>query len=140
MTAAPTPWTARAAISSLMPGARAAAAEDAVKMVRPTRKSRRRPKRSPSEAPNIRMTAKVSVYAFTVHSRSDSAPPRSSRMEGSAVVTTRLSSAAMNPATLVMISAQAALAGRVLPGRASPGGLADVPFIGSSPYGLVIDD
>ena len=36
-------------------------------------KSRRRPKRSPSAAPNISRTAKVSVYALTVHSRSSSA-------------------------------------------------------------------
>ncbi len=61
ITAAPTPWTARAAISSPMPGERAAAAEPAVKTARPTRKILRRPKRSPRAAPNISSTAKLRV-------------------------------------------------------------------------------
>lgn len=61
MIAAPTPWTARAAISESMPGAMAAAAEAPVNTLRPTRKSLRRPNRSPSAAPNISRTAKVSV-------------------------------------------------------------------------------
>ena len=61
MMAAPTPWTARAAISESMPGAMAAAADAPVKTVMPTRKSRRRPNRSPRAAPNISSTAKVSV-------------------------------------------------------------------------------
>ncbi len=61
MIAAPTPWTARAAMRDSMPGAMAAAAEAPVKTVMPMRKSRRRPNRSPSAAPNISRTAKVSV-------------------------------------------------------------------------------
>ncbi|GHG38044.1 hypothetical protein GCM10018980_10410 [Streptomyces capoamus] len=61
ITAAPTPWTARAAIREPMPGARAAAAEAAVNTASPAMKRRRRPKRSPSAAPNISRTAKVSV-------------------------------------------------------------------------------
>lgn len=56
--AAPTPCAARAAISSPMPGARAAAAEEAVKIASPTADNRRRPKRSPREAPNMSRTAK----------------------------------------------------------------------------------
>jgi len=109
ITAAPTPCTARAAISEPMPGAIAAAADAPVKTVSPAMNSRLRPNRSPSAAPNISRQAKVSVYALTVHSRSSSAPPRSCRIEGRAVVTTRLSRAAMKPATLVTRSAQAAL-------------------------------
>ncbi len=108
MTAAPTPWTARKAISSSMPGERAAAAEAAVKRASPDMNSRRLPNRSPSAAPSISSTAKVRVYALTVHSSSSRPPPRLSRMDGRAVVTTRLSRAAMNPATLVMTRTQTA--------------------------------
>lgn len=61
MIAAPTPWTARKAISSLIPGERAAAAEAPVKTASPVRKSRRRPNLSPRDAPSISSTAKVRV-------------------------------------------------------------------------------
>lgn len=61
ITAAPTPWTARAAMRESMPGAMAAAAEAPVKTVSPAMNIRRRPKRSPRAAPNISRTAKVSV-------------------------------------------------------------------------------
>ena len=44
-----------------MIGASAAAAEPAVKIARPITNMRRRPKRSPSAAPVISSTAKVSV-------------------------------------------------------------------------------
>ena len=63
----------------------------AVKTPRPIANTRRRPKRSPSAAPVRSSTANVSVYALTVHSRLSSDAPRSSRITGSAVVTTRLS-------------------------------------------------
>ena len=59
--AAPTPWTARAATSSPMPEASAAAAEPTVNRPRPITNSRRRPYRSPSVAPVSRRTANVSV-------------------------------------------------------------------------------
>ncbi len=59
--APPMPCRARAATSSEAPGARAAAAEEAVKRASPARKVRLRPKRSPSAAPGIRVTAKASV-------------------------------------------------------------------------------
>ncbi len=59
--APPTPWMARATISTSLDGARAAAAEAAVKMARPMTKMRRRPKRSPSAAPVSSRTAKVRV-------------------------------------------------------------------------------
>ena len=67
--APPRPCTARAASSAPIDGASAAAAEASVKMARPIENSRRRPKRSPSAAPVRSSTAKVSVYALTVHSR-----------------------------------------------------------------------
>ena len=96
--AAPAPWTARAAISAAVVGARAAAAEASVKMPRPMPNMRRRPKRSPSAAPVRSSTANDSVYALTVHSSDWIVAPRSSRMLGSAVVTTRLSSTTMKSA------------------------------------------
>jgi len=59
--APPRPCSARAAIRTSMLGASAAAAEAAVKMVSPIPNSLRRPKRSPSAAPVMSSTAKVSV-------------------------------------------------------------------------------
>jgi hypothetical protein len=59
--AAPTPWTARAAISAPMLGASAEAALPAVKTVIPMTIRRRRPNRSPSAAPVSSSTAKVIV-------------------------------------------------------------------------------
>ena len=100
--APPSPCTARAASSAAIDGASAAAAEASVKMPSPIANMRRRPKRSPSAAPVRRSTAKVSVYAFTVHSRPESPELRSSRITGSAVVTTRLSSVTMKSASDVI--------------------------------------
>ena len=104
--APPTPCAARAAINAPAVGASAAAAEDAVKMKRPTASMRRRPKRSPSAAPVKSRTAKVSVYALTVHSRLSIDACRSLRITGNAVVTTRLSSVAMKTATEVIANVQ----------------------------------
>ena len=104
--APPTPCRARAAISQPMLGASAAAAEPSVKTARPTRNMRLRPNRSPSAAPVSSKTAKVSVYAFTVHSSPCSEAPRSFLITGSAVVTTRLSSETMNTATDVTMKVQ----------------------------------
>ena len=59
--APPMPCSARAATSAPVVGASAAAALEAVKSERPMRKSRRRPKRSPSAAPGMSMTANASV-------------------------------------------------------------------------------
>ena len=59
--APPRPWTARAASSTPIVGASAAAAEAAVKIVIPIANSRRRPKRSPRAAPVRSSTANVSV-------------------------------------------------------------------------------
>ena len=78
-------------------------------MVRPTMNIRRRPKRSPSAAPVRRKTANVSVYAFTVHSSSSIVAPRSVRITGSAVETTRLSSTTMKSATEVITNVHSVL-------------------------------
>ena len=59
--AAPTPWTARAAISAPMPGASAEAALPAVNTMTPMISRRRRPNRSPSAAPVSSSTANVIV-------------------------------------------------------------------------------
>ena len=104
--APPIPWTARAAISASIEGASAAAADAAVNRLSPTMNMRRRPKRSPRAAPVRRKTAKVSVYAFTVHSSCSIVASRSVRITGSAVETTRLSSTTMNSATEVIANVQ----------------------------------
>ena len=96
--AAPAPWTARAAISAPVLGASAAAAEATVNTPRPRTNMRRRPKRSPKAAPVISSTAKASVYALTVHSSASIEAPSSARIDGRAVLTTRLSSVTMNRA------------------------------------------
>ena len=96
--AAAAPWIARAAISAAVVGASAAAAEATVNAETPMTNMRLRPKRSPSAAPVSSSTAKVSVYALTVHCRDSIVAPRSARMLGSAVVTTRLSRTTMKSA------------------------------------------
>ncbi len=77
-----------------------------MKITRPIENMRRRPKRSPSAAPVRSSTAKVSVYALTVHSSCESDACRSRRITGSAVVTTRLSSVTMKSATEVIANVQ----------------------------------
>jgi hypothetical protein len=59
-----------------------------------------------SAAPVSRNAAKVSVYALTVHSSSSIDAPRSTRITGSAVETTRLSSTTMKSATVVATNVQ----------------------------------
>ena len=104
--APPNPCIARAVMSVPMFGAIAAPADASVKIVRPIANRRRRPNRSPSAAPLSRKTAKLSVYALTVHS-SPSRPASSlTRMTGRALVTTRLSIDTMNAATQAAIQVQ----------------------------------
>ncbi len=98
ISAAPAPWTARAAISQPTLGASAHAADAAEKIASPAANIRRRPNRSPSAAPLISSTAKLRVYAFTVHSSSSIEAPRCTRIVGSAVVTTSASSATISDA------------------------------------------
>jgi hypothetical protein len=89
--AAPAPWTARAAISQPTSGERAHPAEAAASSPTPTQNVRRRPNRSPSTAPVMSSTAKLSVYALTVHSSCCTDAWRSKRIVLSAVETTSAS-------------------------------------------------
>ena len=86
--AEPAPCTARAATRTPASGATAHAADAAVNRPRPTASIRRRPSRSPSAAPVSSSTAKLSVYAFTVHSSAASDACSWTLITGSAVATT----------------------------------------------------
>src|SRR5215211_5921049 len=68
---------------------------------------RLRPKRSPSAAAVINITAKLRLYALTVHSSWETDAPRSVRIVGRAVDTTSTSSAAMNELIAVSTTTQA---------------------------------
>ena len=81
----------------------------------PTASMRRRPSRSPSAAPVSSSTAKVSVYAFTVHSSAASDACRCTLITGSAVATTWVSSDTMKDATDVSASTQPCPGVRRLP-------------------------
>ena len=59
MSAPPIPWPVRNVTSHSAVGASAQAADMAVKIVRPTRNMRLRPKRSPSLPPSMMSTAKA---------------------------------------------------------------------------------
>ena len=76
---------------------------------------RRRPSRSPSAAPVSSSTAKLSVYAFTVHSSAASDACRCTLITGSAVATTWVSSDTMKDATDVSASTQPCPGVRRLP-------------------------
>jgi hypothetical protein len=102
--AAPAPCTPRAAISQPGSGASAHAADAAANRVSPAVNMRRRPKRSPSAAPVISSTAKLRLYALTVHSSCSIEAARSSRIVGSAVETTSESRETMNDAIDVSAS------------------------------------
>ena len=102
--AAPTPCTARAAISQPTLVASAHAADAATNSSSPAANSRRRPNLSPSAAPVISSTAKLSPYALTVHSSSSTDALRCMRIELSAVDTTVTSSATISDAIDVRTS------------------------------------
>src|ERR1039458_7770288 len=63
------------------------------------------------------------VYALTVHCSVPAPPPRARWMDGSAVITTRVSSATMKYATEVSTTVSTGLPARV-PGSPAPGGAA----------------
>ncbi len=98
MNAAPIPWAARNATSAVSLGAKPIARLAMPKATTPNRNIRRRPKMSPRRPPVTIITAKVSVYALTVHSSADSEACRPRWIEGSATFTTVLSSITMNSA------------------------------------------
>ncbi len=68
MSAAPRPWSARAAIITPSLGARPQSAEAIAKTTTPVTNARTLPKMSPSFPPNATVTASASTYAFTIHS------------------------------------------------------------------------
>src|SRR3954453_9460460 len=104
MNAAPMPWIARPATSRVWLGARPISALDAANTITPPTNMRRLPKMSPSRPPVTSSTAKLSVYALTVHSRLERLAPRSFWIDGSATFTTVLSSMIMNRAKHIAAS------------------------------------
>ena len=96
--AAPAPWTVRAATSQPADGASAQAPEARANKTSPAASSRRRPNRSPSAAALSSSTPRLRLYALTIHSSCSTPAPRSSRMVVSAVDTTSVSSATMKDA------------------------------------------
>jgi hypothetical protein len=69
--AAPSPCTARAAISVPSEFERPQASEARVNSATPTMNTRRRPSRSATRPPRSRKPPKVSAYALRIHWRSD---------------------------------------------------------------------
>ncbi len=61
MIAAPSPWNERAAISDVSDQARPARSEETVNTITPTRKIRRRPRRSAARPPSSRKPPKTSA-------------------------------------------------------------------------------
>ena len=104
--AAPAPCTALAATSTPASGASAHPADAMVNRPIPNASMRCRPSRSPSAAPVSSSTAKLSVYAFTVHSSAASDACSCVLITGSAVATTCVSSDTMKDAADVSASTQ----------------------------------
>ena len=104
--AAPTPWRARAAMSVPISGATAQTRDASPNHVVPTRKTRRRPKRSPSVPPTRTNAARVSVYALTVHVSWATPAPRSPPIAGRAMLTTVASRNAIEEPRTVAASTQ----------------------------------
>jgi hypothetical protein len=106
ISAAPAPCTVRAAISQPALGASAHAADAAANTAGPLAYRRRRPKRSPNAAAVINNTAKLRLYAFTVHSSCSTEACSFRRIVLSAVDTTSVSRTAINDPTPVNATTQ----------------------------------
>ena len=104
MSAAPSPWSARKPISIPDVEAIPFRNDAAVKMTRPIRKSRFRPRRSPTRPPSSRKPAKTSVYALITHCRLASLKPSAVWMCGSATFTIVASRTTMNCARQMITS------------------------------------
>jgi hypothetical protein len=87
----PAPWSARAAISQPIPGARPHSSEPAPKAAKPAWNKRRRPTRSAVDPASTRKLASTRVYASTVHCKPATEACRSRRMAGSATLTIEMS-------------------------------------------------
>ena len=123
MNAAPTPWIARPTTSHVSVGARPMPALEIANSTTPNRNMRLRPKMSPSRPPVTSSTAKLSVYALTVHSRLESDAWRLRWMDGSATFTTVLSSMIMNSAKHIAPSVHHLRLSSVRRRRSGTGGL-----------------
>jgi hypothetical protein len=95
-TAAPSPCTARATNNCQPSWARPPPSEASVNRPSPTRNIRLRPYRSPARPPSSMNPAKAIAYAFTTHWRPCSLRARSARTDGSATLTTDMSSTTRN--------------------------------------------
>jgi hypothetical protein len=91
-----TPWSARAAMSTSIVGAIAQTMLTTPKPTTPIVKTRRSPKRSPSEPPMRISDPSVSMYALETHCWPAKPPPRSLSMAGNATLTTVASRPATN--------------------------------------------
>ncbi len=100
MAAPPMPCTARAMFRNVASGARPAASEASAKIPIPAANTARRPSRSAREPAVRTSAASDSVYASITHCTSVKEAPRSLWIEGSAVLTTVMSSRSMNVPTL----------------------------------------
>src|SRR5581483_1740469 len=103
--APPTPWNARAKLSTIVDGASPQATDATVNQTTPMRKMRRRPYRSLSAPPMRRSAASVSRYAVTIHCSAPTPPCSSRPIVGSATLTTVLSIiASPEPSTVAAIT------------------------------------
>ena len=102
--AAPKPWTARAAISQPTVGARAQASEASANTTVPVSNSRRRPNRSPAAPPTRISEPRKRVYPFTTHCSAPRLASSPRCITGSAIVTTVASMNAIAEARMVAAS------------------------------------
>jgi hypothetical protein len=98
ITAAPTPCTARAAISAAGDHASPHRSDAAVKKRIPIMNMRRRPSRSAERPPSSRRPPKVSAYALITHWSPCAEKPRSFSIDGSATITIAASRITMKKA------------------------------------------
>ena len=97
--AAPTPCSARAAISAAGDHASPLISEAVVKTPSPARKTVRRPSRSASRPPKSIRPPVSRTYALTTHGSPTPVKPRSAPIDGNATFTTVMSRMTMNCAT-----------------------------------------
>src|SRR5918994_3986107 len=103
--AAPRPWTARAATSQPALCASPPASDAAANRIRPATNRRRRPRMSAIRPPRSRKPPNTSTYALTTHDRSSDENPRSVPIDGSATLTIDASSTTTNWAAASSASA-----------------------------------
>ena len=105
MIAAPTPCTARAAISTPIEPASPQTSDAAEKSATPIMNIRRRPSRSAARPPSSRRPPNVIVYAISTHCSVFSETCSDVLIDGSATLTIETSSTVMKNATQTSASA-----------------------------------